>query len=121
MSIIQRSAPAVHFDRAQFEGEPAFLVEIVGLFLKTCPELLSALEDAVNRKDAPKLHRAAHGLRGGVSTFGAESVVEQIRTLEIMGTNGSLSGADEAWGELRRLMSELVSEMRTILNQANEK
>jgi len=121
MSIILGSAPTVHFDQTQFESDGAFLVEIVGLFLNTCPELLSALENAVSRKDAQRLRRTAHSLGGAVSIFGAESVVEQIRMLEIMGKNGNLSGVDEAWRGVRRLMSELLSEMQAIPNQAIEK
>ena len=73
-SIIQEPASTAHLDRAQFEGEPEFLVEIIGLFLDTYPELRASIEESAARKDASKLRIAAHMLKGSLA-FGAETVV----------------------------------------------
>ena len=121
MSIIQGPAQNVHFDDALFEGDSEFLAEIVGLFLSTCPELLSAVEDAVRRKDAPGLRRAAHVLKGSVSNFGAKAVVEKAQTLEMMGKNGDLSGVEEPLLALRRFMEELAPELDAALDKATHK
>jgi len=121
MSIIQVPAPEVHFDGALFEGDPEFLAEIVNLFLETCPGLLTAVKDGVLRKDAAALCRAAHTLKGAVANFGAESVVEQAKTLEIMGKDGDLSGADEACQSLHALMKALLPELEAALGKATEK
>ena len=121
MSIIQVPAPQVHFDGALFEGDPEFLAEIVNLFLETCPGLLTAVKDGVLRKDAAAVCRAAHTLKGAVANFGAESVVEQAKTLEIMGKDGDLSGADEACQSLHALMKALLPELEAALGKATEK
>ena len=121
MSIIQGPASTVHFDGALFEGDPEFLAEIVGLFLSTCPELLSAVEDAVSRKDAVGLRRAAHTLKGSIANFGAKSVVEKAQTLEMIGSSGNLSGAEEGLRALRSLMGEVVPELQAVLEKATHK
>ena len=118
LPIIQMSAPEITFDAALFEGDLDFLAEIVNLFLETYPSLLSAIEDAVSRKDAAGLTRAAHTLKGAVANFGAKSVVEQARALEMMGKKGDLSSAEEGWRQLRALMSKLTPELQGALERA---
>jgi CheY-like chemotaxis protein len=120
LSIIQVSAPEITFDSALFEGDLEFLAEIVNLFLETYPALLSAIEDAVSRKDAEGLCRAAHTLKGAVANFGAKAVVEQARALEMIGKNGDLSSADEGWRRLRALMAKLIPELQAALERATE-
>jgi len=118
MSIIQGPASTVHFDGAIFEGDPGFLAEIVSLFLSTCPDLLSAVEDAVSRKDASALRRAAHTLKGSIASFGAKSVVAQAQTLEMIGSSGNLSGAEEGLRTLRDLVGEVLPELQAVLEKA---
>ena len=121
MSIIQGPASTAHFDGALFEGDSEFLAEIVGLFPSTYPELLSAVEDAVSRKDALGLRRAAHTLKGSIANFGAKSVVEKAQTLEMIGKSGNLSEAEEPLRALRRLMGEVVSELQAVLENATHR
>jgi HPt (histidine-containing phosphotransfer) domain-containing protein len=121
MSIIQVPAPSVHFDGALFDNDPEFLAEIVSLFLETCPGLLSAVDDGVLRKDAAALCRAAHTLKGAVSNFGAQPVVEQAKTLELMGKKGDLAGADEARQSLHALIDALAPELEAAVRKVREK
>ena len=85
LSIIQESAPEITFDGELFDGDLDFLAEIVNLFLETYPPLLSAIEDAISRDDATGLNRAAHTLKGSVANFGAKTVVEKAKALEMTG------------------------------------
>ena len=62
--------------------------------------------------------RAAHTLKGAVANFGAKSVVEQARALEMMGKKGDLSSAEEGWRQLRALMSKLTPELQGALERA---
>jgi len=119
-SIMRALAPEIAFDGELFEGDPEFLVEIVSLFLKTYPQLLCAIEDAVLRNDAPGLSRAAHALKGAVANFGAKALVEQAAALETMGKNGNFAGAQEGGAALRALMDEFEPELQAALKNAME-
>jgi HPt (histidine-containing phosphotransfer) domain-containing protein len=106
----------VHFNDALFEGDSEFLVEILNLFLETCPALLSAVEDAISRNDAQAIRRAAHTLKGSVSNFGAPKVVECALELEMIGLDGNLARVGFVWRALQDLVAELLLEMRAKLD-----
>jgi CheY-like chemotaxis protein len=120
LPIIKGSASENAFDGALFDGDPEFLTEIVSLFLKTYPKLLSTIEDAISRKDAPGLSRAAHALKGAVANFGAKALVEQSAALEKMGKNGNFSCAIEGGAALRALMDEFEPQLQAALKTAME-
>jgi CheY-like chemotaxis protein/HPt (histidine-containing phosphotransfer) domain-containing protein len=116
-TIIREPSPGA-FDGSLFDSDPQFLTEIVSLFLKTYPQLLYAIEDAISRKDAPGLCQAAHSLKGAVGNFGAKAVVEQAAALETMGKTGNLSCAMEGSAALRARMREFEPELRAALDIA---
>lgn len=118
--IIQGSIPEIAFDGGLFEDDPAFLAEIVALFLETYPQLLSTIGDAIAREDAAGLRRAAHTLKGSVANFGAKAVVEQAAALETMGKNGSFAFAVEGAAKLRALMVKFEPELRSALKTATK-
>jgi two-component system sensor histidine kinase/response regulator len=120
LSIIQVFEPEITFDSELFGGDLEFLAEIITLFLETCPELLSEIEDAISREDATGLCRSAHTLKGAVANFGAKAVVEQARALEMMGRNGNLSSAADGNAVLRVLTDKFVLELRAALSRAKE-
>ena len=103
-----------------FDGDPELLAEVVSLFLETYPQLLSSIEDAILRKDAAALCRAAHTLKGAVANFGAKAVVEQAEALETMGKDGKLSSAVEGGAALRALVSQFEPELQAALKRAME-
>ncbi|HEX5484084.1 MAG TPA: PAS domain S-box protein, partial [Terriglobia bacterium] len=71
------------FDRAEalerVEGDEELLDEIVRLFLETYPGTLAQLRDAVERGDADEIQKSAHKLKGGISNFGAQKVIEEAQ------------------------------------------
>src|SRR5262249_53535707 len=48
------------------DGDAALLVGIAQAFLEESPKLISEIEGAIARDDAPLLHRAAHTIKGGL-------------------------------------------------------
>jgi CheY-like chemotaxis protein/HPt (histidine-containing phosphotransfer) domain-containing protein len=119
-SIMRALAPEMAFDGELFESDPEFLAEIVSLFLKTYPQLLCAIEDAILRNDAPGLSRAAHALKGAVGNFGAKAVVLQAEALETMGKNGNFADAQEGGAALLALMDKFEPELQAALKRAME-
>jgi CheY-like chemotaxis protein len=121
MPIIQASEGSVQFDGSLFDGDPEFLAEIVNLFLATCPEMLSAIEDAIAQQDADAVRRSAHTLKGAVANFGAAAVVERAKAIEMMGQDGDLSGATGALQSLRLRLEAFQPELRAALVDTIEK
>ena len=118
--IIRKSNPVISFDGSLFDGDPVFLAEIVNLFLATYPDLLSDIDGAVLRQDADALRRAAHTMKGAVANFGAKAVVEQARTIEMIGKSGDLADAREATLVLRTLMDRFAPELEAAAAGAEE-
>ena len=121
MVIIQTPDAAISFDGSLFEGDPEFLTEIVNLFLETYPGLLSEIDEAVVRRDAAGLRRAAHTIKGAVSNFGARKIVEQAKTLEAIGRSGNLERAAPTAAALRSLMQTFAPELVAAAARAGDK
>jgi two-component system sensor histidine kinase/response regulator len=94
-------------------GDTRLLEELAGLFLDDCAKLLSAVQEAVARLNPRQLERAAHSLKSSVGNFAAQPAFEMAARLEMMGRQGDLTGAAEAYaaldGEIKRLQSALVA------------
>jgi CheY-like chemotaxis protein/HPt (histidine-containing phosphotransfer) domain-containing protein len=104
--------PLAVFDRAasleRTGGDEQLLGEIAELFAAECPKRLQEIREAVARRDAPTLERAAHALRGSVSNFCAVATVAAVEVLETMGRTGNLDGSDAAFATLEKALRELT-------------
>src|SRR5579863_3675158 len=76
-------------------GDADLLKEIAQLFLDDYPKSMEAVRRAATSGDAKCLERAAHGLKGSVSNFGAAAAVEAARTLEAMGREQNLREVEQ--------------------------
>jgi HPt (histidine-containing phosphotransfer) domain-containing protein len=99
--------------RAACGGDPELLGELVHLFRGRAPALLANVRDAVARRDADALARAAHACKGVVATFSA-TAADAARTLERLGRSRDLAGAAAACDELAELLSRLDGELAGI-------
>jgi HPt (histidine-containing phosphotransfer) domain-containing protein len=89
------------------EGDRELLRRIVDLFLLQAPQLLEEVREAISRRDALTLERAAHKLRGSVTNFAAKNAYDAALRLESMGHGGDLTQAAEAQAELETALGEL--------------
>jgi two-component system, sensor histidine kinase and response regulator len=68
------------FDRKlaieRVDGDAALLADLAQVFLDECPRMVGAIQDAVKRRDAAAIERAAHSLKGSVSMFAAKDAIE---------------------------------------------
>jgi CheY-like chemotaxis protein len=98
---------------AEVGGNVRLFRELAGLFLDEYPRLLDEIRQAIGRRDAPSLKRAAHTLKGSVSNFRAPAAVGAAWKLEAMGIAGAWSGADQAFDvllkEIQRVEEALTS------------
>jgi CheY-like chemotaxis protein len=92
-------------------GDAELLRELADVFLDDCPRMWQNIEDALAKGDARQLARAAHTLKGSISTFGARTAREVAAQLEAQGGKGDLSSAGRTVarlnGELQRLKAAL--------------
>lgn len=93
---------------ARVEGDRELLGEMAELFLSDCPHLLQQVREAVERKDAVLLQRAAHTLKGSVGNFAAKAAYEAARLMEMMGRNNELKDAAQAYATLDQEIARLT-------------
>jgi CheY-like chemotaxis protein len=106
------SLPEAVFDQRavleRVEGDVELLREIVGLFFKETPELLSTIRESIARRDSIALEHAAHSLKGTVSSFGARAAREAALRLEVVGRSGDLTYVEPACAELEKEIASLT-------------
>ncbi len=98
--------------RERVDNDEQLLQELTELFRLECPRLLKEIEDAIARHDPRALELAAHALKGSVGTFAAKPAFDAALTLETMGRDYQISGAEQAYNilatEIDRLQSTLA-------------
>ncbi len=103
--------PAEVFHRAEALArvgrDKELLREVAAVFLDNLPSVLSAIREAVARRDGKALESAAHTLKGAVSNFGAPAAVEAALAMETMGREGDLSRVGEAFAALEEEVERL--------------
>jgi CheY-like chemotaxis protein len=95
-------------------GGEEFVAEVIDTFLDDAPALLATLREALERRDAEELRRAAHTLKSNGQTFGAPRFAAHCRELEELARSGELAGApglveriDREYGALERTLATL--------------
>jgi two-component system sensor histidine kinase/response regulator len=99
---------------ARMGGDAELLKEIATLFLENYQEWLGDLRRATARGDAQMVERAAHGLKGSVSNFGAHNAVEASLNLETLGRRGDLAGATESLAALEVALETLRGDLESL-------
>ncbi|MDP6605214.1 MAG: Hpt domain-containing protein [Dehalococcoidia bacterium] len=91
----------------RFDGDAEMLGQVGEAFLQAYPSQLSAVRDAVERRDAGAVARTSHILKGSVGIFGTDGAYETARRLESFGRATDLSRAEQAYADLERQVTEL--------------
>lgn len=97
------------------EGEFDLFADVVGLFLRTTPELLENLGKAIDAGDNVAAAKYAHMLKGSSSNLGAFGLSERSHRLE----QGALKGAPDLQ-VLFREISAYYESLRSILKEILE-
>ena len=69
---------------------------------------MAEIQEAIANGDSRALMAAAHSLKGGVGSFAAKPTYEAALRLEMMGHNGDLSHARDAYAALEAELSRLI-------------
>ena len=77
----------------QRDGAPPVLLRVINIYLDAAPKLIAEVRNAVEKRDALRLQRAAHSLKSSSANLGAQTLSELCKELENMGRLGKLEGA----------------------------
>ncbi|MGE0488132.1 MAG: Hpt domain-containing protein [Vulcanimicrobiota bacterium] len=99
--------------REQFDGDPELLQEVKAILEEDCPKRMEEARLAIATSDPEGLARAAHSIKGAVSTLAAGPARKVASQLEMLGKGGMLELAssviEELSVELDRLFAELAN------------
>jgi len=73
--------------------DPAFLRELIDLFISDVADRIAELERALASSDSQLLTRSAHTIKGSCSNFGATELWRISQVMEQQGKAGDFSGA----------------------------
>src|SRR4051812_5684758 len=92
--------PAPTIDPQALEGlrelnpdDPAFLRELIDLFIADVGERFAEIDRALATADANLLLRAAHTIKGSCSNFGAVELARISQIVELQGKAADFAGA----------------------------
>jgi two-component system, sensor histidine kinase and response regulator len=98
-------------------NSPELLLELIQLFMDIGPGMLEDIKDSIRRGSADELQRSAHTFKGSVGNFAAHNVFQAALSLENMGRNLEISGAQDAVNLLEKEMNILTEELKAIENE----
>ncbi|MFP4054216.1 MAG: response regulator, partial [Phycisphaerae bacterium] len=100
------------------DGCKELLIEIVSIFVDTCPNLVGEIRSALARGDAPALNRSAHSLKGAAGSIVADEVFEAALALEQTAKKGDLIGAIKLTERLEDKVDRLMDALKQFLKES---
>ena len=77
----------------RFGGDVEFLQDVAEQFVSEAATLLGVMRSALEASSGDELARAAHGLKGAASNFGAAALVECAQCVEDLGQGSDVEAA----------------------------
>jgi len=94
-------------------GSPGLVSRVIETYLRTSPEMIESIRQALGSEDAEAIERAAHSLKSSSATLGALELAELCKELEQIGREAETTRAAEVFASLetefdrvRRALSE---------------
>ena len=91
------------FAELQETAGAEFVAELVTTFLEEAPQMLAELRSAQTAAAAERYRRAAHSLKSNSNTFGALTLGEMARKLELGGLAANAAPLDALDAEYARV------------------
>ncbi|OLC53287.1 MAG: hypothetical protein AUH92_06265 [Acidobacteria bacterium 13_1_40CM_4_69_4] len=96
------------------EGRADLVARAVSLYLKSSPEQVKELHDAVDRNETATLNRLAHSLKSSSAMIGALRLSELCRRLEIQARDDRLESAAERVAEIEAEFARVVRALEAL-------
>ena len=95
--------------RNNLGGDEKFLRELTRLFAAEQADLRAQISSAIAAGDCASLRRAAHSLKGAMSSFAPKIGLDSAACLEAMGESGNLAGAAALAGKMEEELDALTA------------
>ena len=104
------------FERAlsEFEGDEALLMEVLKGFMENARGQIGVIQQALMSRDADRVRREAHSIKGGASNLRANELSRIAFELENIGNSGKLGRGIEALKRLEKELDDLEKMERTL-------
>jgi CheY-like chemotaxis protein len=99
----------------RFAGNTGLLQEVAEIFLEDLPTHMIEIKNALDLKDAERVRRSAHNLKGAIGNFLAHEAYAAAERLETLGEGLELSRGAEAYRDLERKANRLVDSLNKLL------
>ena len=96
------------------------IAEIIGIFIDEYEDRISNLKKNIEDKDFTKLVFNAHSFKSVIANYMAPKALELTRKLEELAINNSEEGIDEIFTELVSTTKELLSELKSYLQNSEK-
>jgi len=81
-------------------GSPGLTARLIEVYLRSSPEIIDSMRQAIVSEDAETIERAAHSLKSSSATLGALELSEYCRRLEQIGREAATDQAAEVFASL---------------------
>jgi signal transduction histidine kinase/DNA-binding response OmpR family regulator/HPt (histidine-containing phosphotransfer) domain-containing protein len=96
---------------SQCDGDEELMGELVSIFRDNTPQIIQAIGEAVEKRNAPALAAHSHKLLSSMGAFGAESARTLALRLEKHGQEKDFGGAKERVAELERQTDKIYTSL----------
>lgn len=100
-------------------GNTSLLERLAGIFTQSGTQYLAEIESALVDKDAEQLNRAAHTLKGAVSSLGGARATEAIRELEDCAGDPDMKNAPLLLANVRFEIQAFETELQKFVQTSN--
>ena len=91
--------------------EKSFIKEIIELYIQQAPGYINDIKTSYNEKDAQKMSKTAHTLKGASLNVGAKLLSELCKNIEMKCKNNDLSNIDDILTELEEVYNFTINEL----------
>ena len=96
------------------KNDPQLLMDLYVIFVRHLPDLLTNLELAVELQDAKQLCESAHRLKGQLSYFFCDSLIEQALEIENLANCQNMKSAAKKLKDLTDGIDGLITELNRL-------
>lgn len=97
-------------------GDVTLLSLVGGVFTRTAPSLIGAIDEALMAQDDAAAANEAHSLKGAVAVFEAPLVLKAVTDVERHAKAGDIIAARVAFERAKPLVSRLLEELTAAIS-----
>jgi HPt (histidine-containing phosphotransfer) domain-containing protein len=103
---------------SRFADDEMLLADVSQVFIRTVPQLLKGISEALDSADAKRAAAQAHSLKGAVAAFEAPQVLGAVTEVERHAKNQDTTSASAAFALAHDLVTQLFRELTPIAQRS---